>query len=221
MARKKRIKQDTQNATGREAKETRVKINCLRDNAIIIKKPGENIKVKANNPRETSYRRKAKKQVEFEDTMRNPNFTTSIENTAKNSEKITEKKRQQIDVNVHHYINDKVVKPKAILADINKPKRTQKKDKKDIISGSKTNKSNRINEFKKMLYKIFIGYRHMTATIEKKLKQLGFSIKRKKNHLILTLLFNGNEHTFTISTSASDNLCGYKIVSTIINTISM
>ena len=221
MARKKRIKQDTQNATGRKAKETRVKINCLSDNAIIIKNTGENIKVKANNTRETIYRRKAKKQVEFEDTMRNPNPTTSTENTAKNGEKVTEKKLQQIDVNVQHSIDDKVIKPKAILAEINKPNRKQKKDKKDTMSGTKANKPNRINELKKMLYKIFIGYRHMTATIEKKLKQLGFSIKRKKNHLILTLLFNGNEHTFTISTSASDNLCGYKIVSTIINTISM
>lgn len=89
MARKKRNKQDSSNATGRKAIETRGKINCLSDNAIIIKNTRE--KIKANNPCETNYRRKAQKREDFVNTMQKNNTITSIENSAKIVEKTTEK----------------------------------------------------------------------------------------------------------------------------------
>lgn len=74
-------------------------------------------------------------------------------------------------------------------------------------------------EFKDGLKNIFIGYRHLNGKVQKGLNNLGFLIKRKKKHAILVLNYNGNTYTFTISVSASDNKCGHKIVSTIMNTI--
>ena len=71
------------------------------------------------------------------------------------------------------------------------------------------------------LKSIFVGYRHMDGKKEKKLNRMGFSIKRKRNHMILSLPYHGKTHTFTISVSASDNRCGYKIVSNIMNAINL
>lgn len=215
MARKKRNKQNSPNATGRKAIETRIKINCLSDNAIIIKKTGENIKVKANNPRETSYNRKAKKQDDFVDTMQKNNSTTSIENPTKKAEKTC----QQKNVNVPYSINNRVVNPKAILAEINKPKRKQKKVKKNTMTITKANNLNKINEFKKMLDKIFIGYRHMTAKIEKELNKLGFIILRHNKHLILSIVLNKQPRSITLSATASDKRCGHRIVTKIMKVV--
>lgn len=71
------------------------------------------------------------------------------------------------------------------------------------------------------LKSLFVGYRHMNRKKEKELNQMGFSIKRKRNHMILSLLYHGKTHTFTISISASDNRCGYKIVSNIMHVINL
>lgn len=71
------------------------------------------------------------------------------------------------------------------------------------------------------LKSIFVGYRHLDGKKEKELNRIGFSIKRKRNHIILSLPYNGKIHTFTISISASDNRCGYKIVSNIMNAINL
>ena len=220
MDRKKRNKRDIRNVNGEKTQSLSVKINCPGNNTIIIKSNGGNIEIKANNPRkETSYHRKAKKQMELVDTMQKPNTTTPIENTAKKVENVTEKKHQQKNVKIQHTTSDKVVKPKALLAEINRPKRKQKKDKKDTMASSKENKPNEINEFKEVLYKIFTGYRHMTAKIEKELHKLGFIILRHNKHLILSIVLNEQQYTFPLSATASDRKYGHIIVSKIINTI--
>ena len=72
---------------------------------------------------------------------------------------------------------------------------------------------------KENLKRVFVGYRHFDGKTEKELNNLGFTIKRKRKHIILLLIYNENLYTFTISVSASDNRCGHKIVSTIMNTI--
>ena len=105
------------------------------------------------------------------------------------------------------------------MAEINKPKRKQENDKKNKKTVTKANNPNKMNELKKMLDKIFTGYRHMTTNIGKKLNKLGFIILRHNKHLILSIVSNEQPHTISLSATASDNRCGYKIVSTIINTI--
>ena len=218
MRKKKRNKQNVPNTIGRKAK---IRINCLSDNVIIIKNDGDNVKIKIDNQsKDTSYRRSPKKHVERMGVKQIPNTTTSGEDTIKKAEQPTKTVRQQKEGNKQEAICAKTINPYAILAEIKRPKKKYKKDKRDTMTGVKANKSVKTNEFRKELYEIFIGYRHMTGKIEKELNRMGFSIKRKRKHIILMLAYNEDIYTFTISVSASDNRCGYKIVSTIINTIS-
>ena len=217
MARKNRNKQDHQNTVGRKTKETKFKINCLSENVIIIRNNGKSVKVKADNQiKEISYRKKPKKLVGFLDAIQSSN-TITTKDIINNIEEGSSQKK----ANISHALDERVVNPNAILADINRPKRKHKKGKKYTMTGAKANKPNKTNELRKELHEIFVGYRHMTGKIENKLNRMGFSIKRKRNHIILSLPYNGKIHTFTISISASDNRCGYKIVSNIMNAINL
>ena len=74
-------------------------------------------------------------------------------------------------------------------------------------------------EFKENLRNTFIGYRHLNGKIRKDLLRMGFVIKRKRKHAILTLSYNDKTYSFAISMTASDDRSGYNIVSTIMNTI--
>lgn len=218
MRKKKRNKQDVPNIVGRKAK---IRINCLSDNVIIIKNDGDNVRIKIDNQsKDISYRRTTKKHVERMSIKQMSDATTSAEDTVKIVYQTKVIDRAQKEGNKQETICAKTINPNAILAGINRPKRKYKKDKKDTMTGAKANKPAKTNEFRKELQEIFIGYRHMTGKIEKELNRMGFSIKRKRKHIILMLAYNENIYTFTISVSASDNRCGHKIVSTIINTIS-
>ena len=214
MARKKRNKQDSLNADGRK---TKIRINCLSDNAIIIMNDGENIKVKSDNQcMDTSCRRIPKKREEHMDMIQSLS-TKDIFKIVKQTENID---CSQKEGGMQQAIGNKT-NPKVILSEIKKPKRKQKKDKNDTMAGIKADKPKKTNELRKELYKVFIGYRRMTEKIEKELNLLGFTVKRKRNHIILSLPYNGKTHTFAISVSASDNRCGYKIVSNIMQVINL
>lgn len=218
MARKKRNKQDVPNAVGSKAK---IRINCLSDNVIIIKNDGDNVRIKIDNQsKETSYSRIPKKHVERMRIKQMSDTITPAEDTVKIEDQTKILDRTQKEGNRQESICAKTINPNAILAEIKRPKKKYKKDKKDTMTGVKANKSVKTNEFRKELHEIFIGYRHMTGKIEKELNRMGFSVKRKRKHIILMLEYNEDMYTFTISVSASDNRCGHKIVSTIINTIS-
>jgi len=74
-------------------------------------------------------------------------------------------------------------------------------------------------EFRENLKNTFKGYRHLNGKVQKGLHKMGFVVKRKGKHAILTLSYNDKTYSFTISVTASDSRCGYKIVSTIMNAI--
>ncbi len=72
---------------------------------------------------------------------------------------------------------------------------------------------------REILKKIFTGYRHMTAKIEKELHKLGFIILRHNKHLILSIVLNEQQYTFPLSATASDRRCGHRIVTKIMKVI--
>lgn len=219
MRKKKRNKQDVPNTVGRKAK---IRINCLSDNVIIIKNDGDNVRIKIDaQSKDTSNRRTREKHVERMGIKQMSNATTTKEDAIKKAEQTTKKVWSQKEGNRQETICAKNINPNAIMAEIKRPKKKYKKDKKDTVTGAKATKPVKTNEFRKELHEIFIGYRHMTGKIEKELNRMGFSIKRKRNHIILSLFYNGKTHTFAISVSASDNRCGYKIVSNIMKAINL
>ncbi len=74
-------------------------------------------------------------------------------------------------------------------------------------------------ELKESLKPIFRGYRRMDASMEKKLKNLGFEIIRSKKHYILNYSICKKELCIEVSKPPSDFRSGLKIVRDISNVI--
>ncbi|MCQ2595444.1 MAG: hypothetical protein MJ196_09285 [Treponemataceae bacterium] len=67
-------------------------------------------------------------------------------------------------------------------------------------------------ELKESLKPIFRGYRRMDASMEKKLKNLGFEIIRSKKHYILNYSICKKELCIEVSKTPGDFRSGRKIV---------
>ena len=76
-----------------------------------------------------------------------------------------------------------------------------------------------LRELKEALKPIFRGYRRIDASMKKKLRDLGFSIVRKKNHYIMNFFIDGQELRFEIDKTPGDARSGIKTVKDITNVI--
>lgn len=74
-------------------------------------------------------------------------------------------------------------------------------------------------EFRNRLKKVFTGYRHLTAKIEKQLRELGFNIIRHNKHIMLSLVYNQHYFQFALSVTASDYRTGDVMVTKIMKEI--
>lgn len=74
-----------------------------------------------------------------------------------------------------------------------------------------------LNVLKEKLKAIFKGYRKLTASMEKRLNELGFGIVRSKNHIILNYYIGEHELRFAIQKTPGDFRSGIKTVKDITN----
>lgn len=72
---------------------------------------------------------------------------------------------------------------------------------------------------KKKLKPIFKGYKKVNASMEKRLRELGFVIIRQKNHYIMSFEAGGKHFEFAIQKTPGDCRSGIKTVKDIINVI--
>ena len=74
-------------------------------------------------------------------------------------------------------------------------------------------------ELRKQLKLIFRGYKRMTSSMERKLRDLGFVIIRCKRHYVLSYTLGGKELRIEVACTPSDFRMGLKKVSDIIYVI--
>lgn len=74
-------------------------------------------------------------------------------------------------------------------------------------------------QLKESLKPIFRGYRRVDASMEKRLKRLGFEIIRWKNHYIMSYYIGDKELRFEIDKTPGDARSGIKTVKDITNVI--
>lgn len=75
------------------------------------------------------------------------------------------------------------------------------------------------NQLKESLKSILRGYKKLNSSQKSKLKKLGFSILRSKNHYILIYKVCGQELKIEINKTPSDSRSGIKTVKDISNVI--
>lgn len=66
--------------------------------------------------------------------------------------------------------------------------------------------------FKEKLKPIFRGYKRVNATMKQRLKEMGFSIVRQKNHYILQFSLNGKMIFLEIDKTPGDCRSGIKTI---------
>lgn len=79
-----------------------------------------------------------------------------------------------------------------------------------------------VNEFKQLkeqLKVVFKGYKKVNSSMEQKLRNLGFVIKRQKNHIILTKDIGQEHFEFAIQKTPGDCRSGIKTVKDITKVI--
>jgi len=76
-----------------------------------------------------------------------------------------------------------------------------------------------LKKLKEALKPIFKGYRKVDASMAKKLKKLGFTIVRQKNHYIMNYFIGEKELRFEIDKTPGDVRSGIKTVKDISNVI--
>lgn len=72
-------------------------------------------------------------------------------------------------------------------------------------------------QLKKSLKPIFRGYRRIDASMEKRLKKLGFGMVRYKNHYIMNYYLCGKELRFEVDKTPGDfRACVFKLTSRVL-----
>jgi len=74
-------------------------------------------------------------------------------------------------------------------------------------------------ELRGELKRIFTGYSRLTPKIERSLTDLGITVNRKRNHVVLSVACGNEMRMVSLSSTGSDKREGLNIVSKIMNTM--